>query len=228
MRIEPEVSGVAIVIVGDFSPSIFTPAWFELQELLPPGASEDITNVVASPGRTEWATDWLTLRVDNRRFTAESLQAPHVRVLDVVCTVFQHFGQIPVRACGINLQAHFKFRSLQERDRVGRLLAPVDPWGSWAEELGPTGREGGMTSLTMTQTRVGGRTEGDRIGVTVEPSTRVGVESGSGVFVRVNDHYMASDENRQAVALIDTLRENFEESLSRAEALVDHIMSLRD
>ena len=35
MRIEPEISGVAVVLLGDFNPAIFTPAWFAMHELLP-------------------------------------------------------------------------------------------------------------------------------------------------------------------------------------------------
>ena len=34
MRIEPEISGVQVVLVGDFNPAIFTPAWFALYRLL--------------------------------------------------------------------------------------------------------------------------------------------------------------------------------------------------
>ena len=35
MRIEPEISGVSVVLLGDFNPAIFTPAWFALHGLLP-------------------------------------------------------------------------------------------------------------------------------------------------------------------------------------------------
>ena len=35
MRIEPEISDVSVVLLGDFNPAIFTPAWFALHGLLP-------------------------------------------------------------------------------------------------------------------------------------------------------------------------------------------------
>ena len=34
MRIEPETSGVSVVVLGTFNPAIFTPAWFELHGVL--------------------------------------------------------------------------------------------------------------------------------------------------------------------------------------------------
>ena len=41
MRIEPEISGVSVVLLGDFNPAIFTPAWFALHDLLPESVADD-------------------------------------------------------------------------------------------------------------------------------------------------------------------------------------------
>ena len=41
MRIEPEISGVGVVLLGDFNPAIFTPAWFALHGLLPESAADN-------------------------------------------------------------------------------------------------------------------------------------------------------------------------------------------
>ena len=38
MRIEPKIEAVDVVLLGNFNPAIFTPAWFELHGLLPQGA----------------------------------------------------------------------------------------------------------------------------------------------------------------------------------------------
>lgn len=35
MRIEPEISGVRVVLLGQFNPAIFTPAWFAMHAILP-------------------------------------------------------------------------------------------------------------------------------------------------------------------------------------------------
>ena len=127
---------------------------------------------------------------------------------------------------GINRDVHFRVRDFSERDRIGRTLAPIEPWGTWGRDLGPDGRDGGMTSLTMTQVNPGGRPDGGQINVTVEPSHRVG-EGRNGVHVRVNDHY-AIDGTQLGTAerLMKLFEANFEESLARSNAIIDHIMSL--
>ena len=40
MRIDPEISGVGIVVLGSFNPAIFTPAWFALHGLLPKSVAD--------------------------------------------------------------------------------------------------------------------------------------------------------------------------------------------
>ena len=50
MRIEPEISSVSVILLGDFNPAIFTPAWFALHDLLPKGAAESADLNVAQVG----------------------------------------------------------------------------------------------------------------------------------------------------------------------------------
>ena len=191
MRIEPEISGLAVVLLGDFNPAIFTPAWFTLHGLLP-RASDSADLKVAHRQVTEFSIDWLRLQVTSDRFAANTVQAPHVRVKDLVMRVFkEHLSHTPLKAMGINRSVHFQVGGLAERDRIGRALAPVAPWGHWAAELGVDGEQGGMTSLTMSQVRPAGRPRGGSINVKVEPSRRIG-EGRLGIFVEVNDHYLVS------------------------------------
>ena len=83
-----------------------------------------------------------------------------------------------------------------------------------------------MTSVTMTQVNISGRSPDDKISITVEPSNRVGVDL-DGVYARVNDHYVAgAAETRPTEHMMDILESNFESSLRRGEILIDHVMSL--
>ena len=63
MRIEPEISGVSVVVLGTFNPAIFTPAWFELHGLLPHGVDARAELTVAHPQVTAFTVDWLRLDV---------------------------------------------------------------------------------------------------------------------------------------------------------------------
>ncbi len=229
MQITPEISGVSIVLVGEFKPAIFTPAWFTLHGLLPEGTEESAQLQVVHQQLTAFSAEWLRLEVTPDRFLGETLQAPHIRLRDFFVRVLrEHLHKSCLFALGVNRNVHFQVRSVAARDRIGRTLAPVEPWGTWKDVLGLDGKHGGMTSLTMSQRRPEGRPEGGNINVKVEPSNRIGQE-GRGVYVAVNDHY-AGDESEfgSAGQLTGILDDNFETSLERSEGIIDHIMSLGD
>lgn len=227
MRIEPEISGVNVVLLGDFNPAIFTPAWFALHNLLPEGVADSAELQVAHQQVTEFAADWLRLQVTTESFVVQTSQAPYVRLCDLVVRTFKEYlHHTPVGAFGINRQVHFQVKSSAERDRIGRKLAPVEPWGAWRQDLGLDDEYSGMTSLTMSQVNPGGRPTGGQINVTVEPSYRLGNER-LGVYVRVNDHYAGDNaELGTAEHLMELLASNFDASLKRSNGIIDHVMSL--
>ena len=226
MRIEPEISGANVILLGDFNPAIFTPAWFALHGLLPKSVAESSNLQAAHQQVTAFDADWLHLRVTVDQFCVDTSQAPLVRLRDLVVRTFKEYlHHTPLRALGINREVHFRVSDFAERDRIGNALAPVEPWGEWARELDLSGERGGMRSLMMSQLAPKGRPAGDQINVTVEPSTRIA--EGLGVYVRVNDHY-ANDtaEVRSAGRLMKLLEDHFDTSLQRSNEIIDHIMSL--
>ncbi len=174
MQIEPEIDGVSIVLRGNFNPSIFTPSWFALHGLLTERVAAGASLDIAHRRVTAFQADWLRFHVDEDRCQAETTVAPHVRVRDLVVRMFrEQLPHTPLRAFGINRDVHFRADSPEHQDRIGRTLAPVEPWGAWGETIGLDGRHGGMTSLTMSQLRPAGRPDGDQINVRVEPSKRI-------------------------------------------------------
>ena len=227
MRIVPEISGVSVVLLGDFNPAIFTPAWFVLHGLLQEDVADSAELRIAHRQVTEFVAEWLRIQVTSERFFAETLQAPPVRLHDLVARTFREYlHHTPITALGINHDVHFRVESFAERDRIGRTLAPVKPWGAWGQNLGLDGESGGMMSLTMSQIEPDGRPKGGQINVTVEPSVRVG-KGRTGVNVRVNDHYAIENTNLgTAGRLMDLFEGNFDISLERSNGIIDHIMSL--
>ena len=227
MRIEPEISGGAVVVLGDFNPAIFTPAWFALNGLLPKSVAESAVLQVAHPQVTAFEADWFHLQVTVDRFTARTSQAPYVRLCDLVVRTFREYlHHTPLKGLGINREIHFRVRDLAERDRIGRALAPVEPWGKWARKLDLPGEGVGMRSLTMSRASPQGRPAGDEVNITVEPSTRI-AEGRPGVYVRVNDHYADDTRGaRSAERLMNLLEKHFAASLQRSNEIIDHIMSL--
>ena len=227
MRIEPEIEDVSIVLIGNFNPAIFTPAWFVLHKLLPEREAASAQLVVAHDEIVQFSTEWLRLEITRNRFLAESGRAPHVRVRDLVIRVFQeHLHHTPVRAFGINRSVHFLVRSFAARHALGRKLVPVDPWGKLGKELGLDGQYGGLRSLRMTQGKPEGRPDGGQINIFVEPSNQIG-NGRLGVCVGCNDHYVIGGSEPSAAGENMMVLENtFETSLVRSERIIDHVMSL--
>ena len=230
MRIEPEIDGVSVVLVGSFNPAILTPAWFALHGLLPQATADSAELGVAHPEVTQFRAEWLSLHVTKDKINAETLLAPHVRVRDLLVRVFKEYlYHTPLRAMGINRNVHFRVRDFSARDQIGRKLAPVQPWGAWGQHLVTSGHQGGMTSLTMRQVSVEGRPVDDQVNVTVEPSNRI-LQGAPGVYVGVNDHYTAGETggHETSTRLIEILEQNFDGSLTCGEDIIDHIMSLAE
>ena len=230
MRITPEMDTASVVVVGHFNPAIFTPAWFALHELLPLRAATNAELNLAHPEITQFQSDWLNVQVTRDRFVAQTTQAPYIRISDLVVRVFKDLlPHTPLRAFGINRDVHFCVPTAAERDRIGRAVAPVEPWGIWGQQLGAGGEKGGMTSLTMTQVAIEGRPAGDHISVTVEPSKRIG-DGVLGVYVRVNDHHAADETagNDLSVKLMETLEKGFDSSIEWGKDIIDHVMSLAE
>ncbi len=227
MRIEPETGGVSVVVLGDFNPAIFTPAWFALHGLLSESAADNADLKVASPQVTAFSTEWLDLQVTADRFQANTQQAPLIRVRDLAVRVFrEHLHHTPLRVIGINRDVHFRVTDQATRDRIGRILAPPEPWGGWKDELDLGGEYGGMKSLTMSQFSPAGRPPGGQMNVTVEPSARIG-SGRTGIYVNVNDHYAAGSGGPDArTELLGFLENDFDSSIQRSEGIVDHVMSL--
>ena len=227
MQIDPEFSGVSVVLLGSFNPAIFTPAWFALHELLPKSAAENAELQVAHPGLTVFSTEWLQLQITTDRFQAATRSAPNIRVHDFVARVFgEHLFHTPVSALGINRYVHFRAQSQNARDRVGRMLAPVEPWRPCFENVKLDSEHIRMRSLTIGVAQPEGRPPGRSVNVTVEPSARIDDDQ-SGIFVGVNDHYVVGVDGIEGRRqLLTFLTDDFESSIKRSDVIIDHVMSL--
>ena len=227
MRIDPEINGASIILLGNFNPAIFSPAWFVHYEILPENTIESANVEIASSQISIFSTEWLHIQVHLDRFQASTVSAPIVRNQDLVMQIFkQRLPHTPLTAIGINREVHFRAHSQEARDRVGRRLAPVKPWGEVCDLLHLDNTTGGMVSLTMRQAQPSGRAVGGQINVKVEPSARIG-EGRTGIYVQVNDHYvLESGELDARDKLINVVEEEFESSCRRSEEIIDYVMSM--
>jgi hypothetical protein len=220
---EYEQSNASIVLLGNFNPSIFSPAWFARYGLLTDEQVAAAEVTVVHPEVSIFTADWVEIRVENQRFQAQSSISP-IQIRDLVLKTFvDYLPHTPIHSLGINRQAHHKLPSAEHRMRFGRALAPLAPWGEWGQEMEKSESPAGVLSLTMYQPRTD-RPKG-HLQITAQPSQRIA--RAFGVFFQVNDHYeVASRENLAGCEeIMQLLDKNFESSLERSDRILDQVLT---
>jgi hypothetical protein len=108
MRISPDADTVSLVLVGDLNPRIFRPDWFAAQGILEPHALAAADIEIVHSEVTKFSFDWLTIKVDKKRFVAVTEEPPHVRLADLVVRTFGEFLiHTPIYMLGINRAIQF-------------------------------------------------------------------------------------------------------------------------
>jgi hypothetical protein len=230
MRIEPEISGVSIVLLGSFNPPIFHPEWFAKYGLITDKEKEAAEIAIIHREIAMFRMDWLSINVQPARFAVETQEGPFIRLADFVVKTFRDYlYHTPISKMGINRQVHFSVESEEIRNRIGKILAPHEGWGDWGKKIdeSPPKKRGGMNSLTMLQQNLDDRKRGF-IKAKVEPYNKI--SDMAGIYMEINDHYEVEfpEKNQDCEEIIMVLGSQFDYSLKRSEWIIDQIMSLKD
>jgi hypothetical protein len=213
---EPEltVDSTSIVVVGEFMPAVFHPSWLAKNNLMAADEAENAKVEVVHSDATIFNTEWLVLNVRRDRLTATCVRGDSNMLLkDLIIGVLQLFPKSPTAAIGLNRDLHFKMQSEEAWHELGHKLAPKAPWSGILNKPG----------LLSVQIQ-GNRDDGKRgaVNVLLQPSVKVKF----GTFVQINDHYDLRSDNERAPAsaAIPIVRDNWEGSLERANAIAREIV----
>jgi hypothetical protein len=221
---EYELSAYSIVLLGNFNPTIFTPSWFEKYELITEEEAASAVVTVIHPDISRFAAAGLTIQVETNRFAATGTVSA-IQLKDFVLKTFRDYlNHTPIRSMGINREVHFKLASADARMRLGRSLAPLEPWGEWGEMIkGSDSKDpGGMLSITMHQSGLSDRPKG-HIQATIQPSSSI--PRAAGVFFQINDHFESGDtDTNGSEVILDLLDKLFEKSVARSEWIIDQVL----
>lgn len=231
MRIEPELGDCGIVLLGHFNPLIFSPSWFAKNGIVSDEEAAAARVSVIHPQIAAFQLGKLRLQVEEGRFSADTTEAPWISLCDFVAKTFGEFLiHTPVNQMGINRHVHFSVGDEETRNKIGRLIAPLSPWGAWGVEMEANAGESraGCVNLTMLQPKSKSSKYNGHVQVQIQPSTRI--RGGAGVFVAVNDHYSfgAIEETIGCEEVVTALFEEFEKSVHSSEEKIDIVMAMRD
>ena len=226
MLIQPEISSCSIVLVGQFNPAIFHPAWLHGKGI-EPETSELNGDLISHRELTTFSIDTRSYFIRTDRFQLETSTAPWISICDITAKIFgEYLHHTPITKFGINRTVHFKLPSASSRVQLGRTLAPIDPWGDLGQEMiaGDNRPVGGLKSLTMLQRDVQLDSHISETNVTIEPSFEI--TDPAGVYMRVNAHHALNDlpkshGSKEAIAL---LAERFDSAVEKAETIINTIM----
>jgi hypothetical protein len=230
MRIEPEMGGCSIVLVGNFNPAIFAPQWFARWDIVSQKECDEASVSIIHPEIVEFQVGSKVIHVEQERFSAQTSEAPWITLCDLVVKTFRELlPHTPASKVGINRFVHFSVGSEEARNQIGRALAPIEPWGEWGKLIGE-GREdlrGGFATLTMQQNW---KQEGFRghIQAQVEPSKRL--TGRAGIYMHVNHHAEAIGAKPEdgCDRIISYLGTEFERSIQHSEWIIDQVMKLKE
>lgn len=229
MQYFPKISTCSIVLIGHFNPAIFHPSWLKARKIESENTQvDDFKNFSLKDQFTQFSIESRFYSVQADRFMIETSSAPWVKILDISTKIFSELlPHTPITAFGINRIDHFELPDFQSRNKLGRKLAPIAPWGEFGQEMETKELEltGGLLSLTMQKKS---RSEGNYMetNVTIEPSKLI--DSSRGVYMMVNTHKPLNNlpSGHGSDQGINMLASCFDKAIEEAELIINNIWNL--
>lgn len=215
-------TSVSIVLLGQFNPAIFSPAWIEKIGLVSADEAAAADVKLIHRDIAAFSLGAYEFDVRRRRFSIDVTTEPFVAALDAVLVIFgEQLRHTSITEFGINYLAHFSVGDATARLQLGRTLAPLVPWGDFGRDI--EALEGTLTSGLMELVMIQNydpKDSGQRR-VSIEPSGKVETEDG-GVFMNVNDHRKILDHAPEegSEKALHLLGDIFDSSLEKARNIV--------
>jgi len=192
----------------------------------------------------QFGLGWAELLVTPNRFQISSLEAPHIRICDLVLKALGDLApNSTVTQFGINVECHYDFGSNEARNVFGRRIAPPEVWGPWGQTLlesmtgkdSGTSLQGGVLNVHMRKPFAEDGLYGWR-DVVVGPSLEI--PKMTGVLIRTNHHHQLtntdpdadkseqpSPEGKSTSFLLTALSNRFEKSIEGALSIFEGVIT---
>lgn len=229
MQIEPEYGSASVVLLGSFNPRIFNPDWLAQIGLISDAERAASEIGIIHEDVAQMRVGSRNLHVEKNRFSVDTTEAPFIALADFANALFSDvLPQTPITRLGINRVVHFRAPSEAARNKVGRLLAPLEPWGEWGKEINdsPPQARGGALTLVMQKARLDGDLRGGTT-ANLQPSVMPTLGN-TGIYMAINDDFFYFNGKKESTAqsLLEILLDRFDSSMRLADRIIDHIMTL--
>jgi hypothetical protein len=213
LKIREELASV--VLLGNFNPAIFQPAWLAAKGLIRESEATGASVEVIHPELSQFRAAWLHLQVTRDRFVASTSDPAHWAPLRDLCVgTFELLEQTPTSLLGLNRVIQVELSTVAELNTLGHLLAPSGPWSGVIDKPG-------MLSLMMS-TEQPDRAKG-RLIVRVEPSAKFPHT----VFFEITKEFAAETlppASASTATFIARLRNDWDAAMNEAGLAVERLM----
>lgn len=192
----------AIVLIGDFSPSMFQPYWFKHFGIISDDEYQNIDKsrlLVVEP-MTTFQTDNFIFNIQLKRFIITAKNEPFELLLDLFGKLKNYMEFTVIKNFGINFSYHIELRNLENMKKFGEVIAPKVYWNSFFDS-DETNNEDGLKAMEMTK-----KTDFGFANVRIETSAFLKCA----IFFNYNYHFSAKDRDSfEMVDVKDILDERF-------------------
>lgn len=216
MKKKREIQYVDIVFLGDFNPSIFSPAWFAVHDLIGETEAETAEVQLIHSDVAVFSLSWCRVQITRERFSILTEQEAYFQFLfDLVIGTFQLLSHTPIRALGLNRGTHVKLDSEKQWHAFGHFLVPNAPWENVLDDSG-------MLKVEVTQKHPPKDPLDGVLRIKIEPSNRLD----PGVLFNINKHFETQNPKETGCKeIVGKLKEQWQDFNIQAENAVDRILT---
>jgi hypothetical protein len=216
MEAKPEINRIDVVLLGDFNPKIFSPAWLAAHDLIGEQESEDANIEIIHSDVAIFSLPWFRAQITRDRFSIFTEQEAYFGILyDLVSHAFKILEHTPIHTFGYNWGMHFKCNSEEEWHGFGHYVAPPKIWTGILENPA-------LFRLEMTEKYPPSDLLDGTMKIRVEPSRRINL----GVFININHHFAVPEKEsvRGCRLIMSKFEENWENSRKKSEELIYQLL----
>jgi len=209
--VSPEYDALFLVLVGNFNPPIFQPAWLSRHGIVSEVEEEAAQIEIIRTEIASYTLGPFKFSVQPERFQVETHQPDQrFRLRDLVCNIFGLLPETPVTQLGINRAMHFSVADVDRWNHIGHSLVPKAV--IWDQLM----TKPGTMSVSVRGTRETSKSKW--VQFRVEPSGLVN----PGLFVQTTEHFDSTDSGAAWVPekLTESWQDACEYSLQSAQEIL--------
>lgn len=207
------MEGVALVILGNFSPLQMNPQALASQNFLDPEDMSNLTEVMATEDFIHFKLPWASFSCDNNRLEINTSDQPQIRILDLVLNILQANTTIQCKSFGINWLVHTNVMDSNRKKELEKFA--VSPW-NFNKKGSAKAQFRSLEWIVKDKSLF----ENRPCHVKLQPSV---IQSG-GVFIAINDHMeIPKEESLNTNFLFAKLQDRWDASKREAYEVFDSV-----